>query len=376
MDDTSAKSSGAETKRSTRSNLRIRSFSFLAVVLLIAFIYSCAKDDALMTNNEANQSGLADLTSGKVKAGYEATNLVSDVAEYNPEIIDTNLVNAWGIAISPSGVFWISAADKHLSVIYNDEGETLRPPVTMDGYPTGQVFNGTTGFVIPNVGSARFIFVTEDGKITAWRTGNTAPTIIDDSDEGASYTGAELAMNDGQALLYVANHTEGSIDVYDSNWNELEGFSFTDPSLPTGATPFNIQLVFGMLYVTYDQTGSGVVDVYKTNGDFVSRFATGGTLNEPWGITNTPPEFGLGQAILVGNFGDGRINVYNKNGQFKGQLADVEGNVITIDGLWALEFTPGAFAGSADTDLYFTAGPDDEEHGIFGEIGFEGDAVQ
>ncbi|HEX5111535.1 MAG TPA: TIGR03118 family protein [Saprospiraceae bacterium] len=336
------------------------------------FTIGCMKDEDVLNLNEPNDKEKYDASHEgivKIKSHYEMTNLVSDVEEYNPEIIDPNLVNAWGIAISPTGVFWISAAETELSVVYNDEGETLRPPVTMDGEPTGQVFNPTTGFRIPMVGAARFIFVTEDGKITAWRSGNVAATMEDESDEGASYTGAELAMNGSQALLYVANVAGGEIAVYDTSWAELEGFEFEDPNLPAGASPFNIQLVYGNLYVTYVGPGGGLVNVFTTGGDFVKRFATGGTLSAPWGITNTPPEFGLGQSILVGNFGDGKINIYNKNGQFKGQLGDEDGPFV-IDGLWALEFTPAAFAGTGEVDLYFTAGPDNEEHGIFGEIEF------
>jgi uncharacterized protein (TIGR03118 family) len=371
MDETSAKGSGAVNQMTTRFNL-IRSIPFLLFLLIITFIFSCAKDDYLSMKNEGiNQTDMANVKDDKMKKGYEVTNLVADVVGYDAPIIDPNLVNAWGIALSATGVFWISAEGTNLSTIYNDEGMTLRPPVTMDGPPTGQVFNFSTGFEIPMVGVSRFIFVTEDGKITAWRTGNTAPTLVDNSGEGAVYTGAELAMNGGEALLYVANVGGGSIEVYDSEWNELEDFGFEDPSLPAGASPFNIQLVYGQLYVAYVGPGGGFVNVFETDGDFVERFATGGTLSAPWGITNTPPDFGLGQEILVGNFGDGRINVYNKNGNYKGQLADVEGNPIVIDGLWDLVFKPGAFDGTSDVDLYFTAGPENETHGLFGEIEFE-----
>jgi len=339
---------------------------FLLLIMFLFFNSGCSKLDNITPQN--NDS--LDYRGGdKVKHGYEVTNLVSDVEEYNPEIIDTNLINAWGIALSPSGVFWISAADAHLSVIYNDEGETLRPPVTMDGNPTGQVFNGTTGFVIPSVGAARFIFVTEDGKITAWRTGNTATTILDNGPTGAAYTGAELANDGTGTFLYVANVAQGRVDVYDENWTLVAGKPFHDPNAPAGS-PFNIRLIEGKLYVTYtgpDETG-GFVNIFDTKGNFVKRFATGGPLNGPWGITNTPPDFALGQSILIGNFADGLINIYNKNGQFKGQLGDEDGNAIVIEGLWALVFKPGAFDGTGDVDLYFTAGPDDEEHGLFGEI--------
>jgi uncharacterized protein (TIGR03118 family) len=336
--------------------------AFIMTILMFLFVVSCAKDDMMQDSN------LETRDDGKVRCCYEVTNLVSDVEEYNPEIIDPNLINAWGIAIGPTGAFWISAADAELSVIYDDEGHTLRPPVTMDGEPTGQVFNSTTGFVIPEVGAARFIFATEYGSITAWRTGNVATTMVDNSASGAVYTGIELASDATGNYLYVANVGQGRVDVFDSNWNQVSK-PFNDPA-PSAGSPFNINLIFGKLYVTYTGPGEsgGFVNIFNTNGSFVKRFATGGPLDAPWGITNTPPEFGLGQAILVGNFGDGRINVYNKNGQFKGQLGDEEGEVIAIDGLWALEFTAGAFAGTSEPDLYFTAGPDNEEHGIFGEI--------
>jgi uncharacterized protein (TIGR03118 family) len=372
MDDTAVNFSG-KTRLSRKSPIPNLFPLLLNMLLLLLFTLGCNKDDNLALENNIDESTTSNAAHDKIKAPYEVTNLVSDVSEYNPTIIDTNLVNAWGIAISPTGVFWISAAETELSVVYNDEGEALRPPVTMDGDPTGQVFNSTTGFTIPSLGASRFIFVTEDGKITAWRSGNTAMTMVDDSGEGASYTGVELARNGSENLLYVANVAEGSIDVYNDEWAEVEGYEFEDPNLPAGASPFNIQLVYGNLYVTYVGPGGGLVNVFNTNGDFIKRFATGGTLNAPWGITNTPPEFGLGQSILVGNFGDGRINVYNKNGQFKGQLGEDKDEPITIDGLWALEFLPSAFAGGTDFELYFTAGPDNEEHGIFGEIEFEGE---
>ena len=329
---------------------------------------SCAKDD--MVPLESPEAIASAAKPDKVKAGYEVTNLVADVAGYDAELIDPNLVNAWGVAIGSTGAFWISATGTDLSVIYDDDGNTLRPPVTMTGAPTGQVFNTTTGFGIPDVGVSRFIFVTEEGTITAWRTGNTAPTMVDNSAGDASYTGVEIAMSGGQPYLYIANVGEGEIEVYDANWNYVDDIEFEDPTLPAGARPFNVRLIDGQLWVTYVGPGGGFVNVFTTNGTFVRRFASGGTLAAPWGITKTPPEFGLGQAILVGNFGDGRINVYNKNGQFKGQLGDEEGNPIAIDGLWALIFEAGAFNRTEEVELYFTAGPDNETHGLFGEIEF------
>src|SRR5678816_2169883 len=142
MDDTAAKSSGY-FRLIRKSGIPNQLPILLAMLFFLLLLFGCAKEDNLALQND--MATTSDVAGDKIKAHYEVTNLVSDVSEYNPEIIDTNLVNAWGIAISPTGVFWISAADKQRSVVYNDEGETLRPPVTMDGEPTGQVFNPTTG---------------------------------------------------------------------------------------------------------------------------------------------------------------------------------------------------------------------------------------
>ena len=359
----------SEVRTRTTHQKSLFSFSsFLMVLMFLLFNAGCTKDDALAPSTDPSVDTRSSLE--KIRLGYEVTNLVADVEGYDAAIIDPNLVNAWGIAISPNGAFWISAAETELSTIYSDEGVTLRPPVTMEGEPTGQVFNGAPGFVIPTVGSARFIFATEYGTITAWRTGNVATTMIDRSAMGAGYTGLELASDGGQNFLYAANVAQGSIDVFDTAWNYVATKPFIDPNLPAGSSPFNIRLISGLLYVTYVGPGGGLVNIFTTGGTFVKRFATGGLLSAPWGITNIPPDFGQGQGILVGNFGDGRINIYNKLGHFKGQLGDEDGNPITIDGLWALTFEAGAFDGSEEPDLYFTAGPENETHGIFGEIEF------
>ncbi|HZV68970.1 MAG TPA: TIGR03118 family protein [Saprospiraceae bacterium] len=332
-------------------------------LLLVLFSSGCTDESVLPANDDLDNRG------GTTAGGYfKQTNLVSDVAEYNANIIDPNLVNAWGIAIGSTGAFWISAAETELSVIYDDEGVTLRPPVTMEGDPTGQVFNATTDFMIPNEGAARFIFATEYGTVTAWRTGDIAPTFIDNSADSASYTGIEIASDGAANYLYLANVAKGTIDVYDGSWRNVTTMPFRDPNLPVGAKPFNIRLIDGRLFVTYVNNGGGLVNMFSTSGVFLKRFATGGPLSAPWGITKTPTDFALGGAMLIGNFGDGRINIYNAYGQYKGQLTNELGKPIEIDGLWALVFKEGSFNGTEDPDLYFTAGPDHEEHGLFGEI--------
>ncbi len=315
-------------------------------------------------------------------SGYQQINLVADVDGYGAAIIDPNLVNAWGIAIAPSGPLWISANHTGLSTIYNRTGATLRPPVTIldgEGAPTGQVFNSTTSFVIPDNGlPAKFIFAGEDGTITAWNGGNNAGKVGGNPAGDAVYKG--LAMgNDGTGnFLYATNFKGQKIDVFDSTFNYVTDKPFEDHFLPAGYGPFNIRNINGKLYVTYAKLkgpdnqddekgpGNGYIDVFSMKGKLLKRFASRGALNSPWGIvqavsgiTNVP------NAILVGNFGDGRINVYEANGDFIGPLRDVNNKPIVIDGLWAIENNvPGGDA----NQLFFTAGPAEEEHGLFGYL--------
>lgn len=345
--------------------------AFLTSILFAFMIAGCSDEEGVLTDNYSATAAGSGTGKGSGTGGtllqnaYEVTNLVADVADYHPMRIDPDLINAWGIAIGPTGAFWISAADSELSVIYDDEGNALRKPVYMEGEPTGQVYNNTDGFVIPNLGPAKFIFATEYGTITAWYQGDTAVTIVDNSAEGASYTGLELT-SDGNLL--VANVAEGEVEVIDRNWNYVDTKPFINPKLPVGAKPFNVREIDGSIYVTYEAPAGSVVGLFDMSGNFIKNFTEGANLRSPWGITKTPDAFGLGGAFLVGNFGDGRISIITPDGYFKGFLTDEMGQTIMIDGLWDLVFTDGAFNGTADPDLYFTAGPAMETHGIFGEI--------
>jgi len=321
---------------------------------------------------------------------FEQVNLVGDNDEYSPATVDANLVNAWGISFPTSGPAWVSANVTGKTGIYSGLGSPLAfSPVSIPGagnsavgHPTGQVFNGGSGFRLPNGGSARFIFASDDGTISGWNGGATAIKKVDDSPD-ASYLGLAIASDGTNTFLYAANFAEGEIDTYDTSWNEVNK-SFTDPNLPEGYSPFNIQNVGGKLYVMYAKVGPdgdeihhegfGVVDIYNPDGSFVKRFATFGQLNAPWGVAKPPAGFwGAGadaqDVILIGNFGDGRINAFNSNGDFLGQLR-AHGNPIVIDGLWGIAFATSASAAQhIDPNfLYFAAGPDDETHGLFGYI--------
>ena len=195
------------------------------------------------------------------------------------------------------------------------------------------------------------------------------------------YQGTPVASTGGHEYLYAANFRAGNIDVLkgDGGAPDLTG-KFTDPGLPAGFAPFNVRSLAGKLYVTYamqDATkhddvpgaGLGFVDVFDLQGNFLSRVGSQGTLNSPWGLEIAPPEFGpLAGDLLVGNFGDGRINAFDLNGNvFEGQLAQSPGNPLSIDGLWALTVGNNGSGGSGDK-LYFTAGPDGESHGLFGLV--------
>lgn len=315
-------------------------------------------------------------------AGYHQTNLVADVAGYDAARIDPALVNPWGISFSATSPLWISAAGTSVSVIYDKNGMDRIPPVTIQngkGSPTGQVFNGTTGFVIPGTNKpGRFIFAGEDGTITAWNGGTMATLVADRSHEGAVYKGLAMA-NDGTGnFLYATNFKAGKIDVFDSTFTYVTGKPFWDKSIPADYGPFNIRLINGNLYVTYAKhqapdniddkkgRGNGYVNIFNTKGQLIKRFASRGALNSPWGIVpSIPGSSAIGDAILIGNFGDGLINVYTNNGDFVGSLKDDMGHNIVIDGLWAIENN----IYTADPEhLYFTAGPANETHGLFGYL--------
>jgi uncharacterized protein (TIGR03118 family) len=317
--------------------------------------------------------------------GYEQTNLVSDTAGYGAAIIDPGLVNAWGLATAPSGPIWISDNNAGLSTIYSKSGMTLIPPVTIPapdspagGTPTGIVFNSTTDFMIWNnkAGQAsKFIFATEDGTIAAWGGGKAATIVADHSKDNAVYKGLALTKNGSSNFLYATNFRAATIDVFDGNFNRVSGMHFLDPAIPAGFSPFNISNINGMLYVTYAKQnaekhddvaghGNGFVSIFRPDGSLVKRFASRGTLNSPWGIVEARIGFwnDSTNVILVGNFGDGRINAFDTQGQFLGQLSD-EGRPISIDGLWSLA---NNLPTASPDQLFFTAGPAKETHGLFG----------
>ncbi len=322
---------------------------------------------------------------------YEQHNLVSDGA-VPADLVDAALVNAWGLVASGTSPWWVADNGADLSTLYDgNTGAKQALTVSVPGAPTGVVFNGGTGFAVSNgtaTAAARFIFATEEGTILGWSPAvalTQAVVAVDNSAGGAVYKGLAIASTAAGDRLYAANFHAGTVDVFDAGFHPVSA-GFSDVALPSGYAPFGIRNLGGTIYVTYalqdaDKkddvagVGHGFVNAFDTDGHLLRRVASRGRLNSPWGLALAPPDFGqFGGNLLVGNFGDGHINAFDlqrfeANGELqeRGQLHAANGPPVTIDGLWALAFGNGASAGPTNA-LFFTAGPFDEEHGLFGKL--------
>jgi len=336
---------------------------------------------------------------------YTQTNLVSD-GSVPAATISNNLINPWGIGHSATSPFWISDNGTGVTTVFDGAGNLVpiaghdaitiaAPPGQDTSAPTGQVFNiAGSGFDITANGVTApsvFLFATEDGTISGW-----APTVdsgssvlaVDNSQggNGAVYKGLAIGTTDQGTFLYAANFRNGTVDVFDSNFNQVD--SFTDPNVPPGYAPFNVQVLDNKLYVTFalqdaakhDDVagpGHGFVDAFDLNGNMLDQVASRGVLNSPWGLDIAPKGFGqFSGDLLVGNFGDGAIDAFNpKTDKFLGQLLGSDGNPLQIQDLWALTNGTGS-AGTNPSAVYFTAGGQDEQHGLFGSLAATGDLSQ
>jgi uncharacterized protein (TIGR03118 family) len=316
--------------------------------------------------------------------------LVSDQPGVAPNT-DPNLVNAWGLASSATSPWWVADNETNKSTLYRgSDGVPFPPPpasplvVNVHNAPTGTVFNPTTGFVLPTGGKALFLFDTEEGKVLGWNGAQgTNAVVVADLADGAIYKGLAIADTAAGPRLYAADFHNARVDVFNGSFGLVPNSGFVDPTLPSGYAPFGIQTIGDRVFVTYGKQdadaedevagqGKGFVDAYDTAGNLLGRVAQHGQLNAPWGLAVAPDSFGpFAGDLLVGNFGDGEINAYAElgNGHFehRGELRDPSGKSLSIDGLWALEVGQGGNNGPAGT-LFFTAGPDDESHGLFGQI--------
>jgi uncharacterized protein (TIGR03118 family) len=370
-----------------------------SVVLLAALVALLAA----IAFSGAARSASAD--GGGIAVGsYLQTNLVSDVPGLAAHT-DPNLKNPWGTSVGPGSPIWVSDNHAGVTTLYDGAGNPQprvvaipAPPsagIGAVGAPTGQAFNtfdpSSSDVVISKngvSGPAFFVFATEDGTIAGWNPNvdNTHAVIAVDrsnatdsaGDVGANYKGLALVTTPKGKFIYATSFRFGTVDVFDSHFNLVN--SFTDPTVPAGFAPFGIHNIGGNLYVTFAKQGpgkadddarpgNGFVDVFAPNGDLLQRLASRGKLDSPWAVTLAPPTFGaFGGDILVGNFGNGRINAYDPTGgKLQGELKRPGGGPVAIDGLWGLRFAP-ATPGAGPNTLFFTAGLNDEADGLFGTI--------
>ena len=319
---------------------------------------------------------------------FQITGLVSDQASAGAATTDANLVNAWGLAYGPRTDFWVANQGSATSPVYDGLGNKPAVPVVVSvpmlpahvmASPTGMVFNGAAAFA-----GDEFIVASLEGCICGWSAGTTMTRRVDNSPSAAIYTGLAQGAVGTTTYLFAANLASGTVDVFDATYApiSLGTAAFVDPTLPAGFSPYNVQVLAGNLYVTYAQhapaalretpgAGLGYVSVFSLDGTFVRRIASGGALNAPWGLAIAPAGFGaFGGALLVGNFGDGHITAFDATtGAQLGQLSDANNAPLAIPGLWALSFGNDASAGSS-RQLYVTAGPQAESHGLFATISY------
>jgi uncharacterized protein (TIGR03118 family) len=316
-------------------------------------------------------------TAARAGSVYQQTNLVSDLTTVGAANIDPNLKNPWGISFSNASPFWVSDQRTGVATLYNGAGVpqpatplivTIPPAAgTGGGSPTGTVNNGTTDFKLtPAANStAAFLFATLNGEISGWNpTVNPTNAVNEVTTPGASYTGLALANNGTQNQLYAVDNAAGAghstINVFGPTFAPATSAGFVDPSLPAGFTPYNIQLINGKLFVTYEgpnQAPTGLIDVYDTKGNFLQRFSSDSHLEQPWGMALAPSTFGqFGGDLLVGNKANGQINAFDPTtGAFLGTLMNASGQPIANPGLWGLAFGTGSQGFDPNT-LYFTAG--------------------
>jgi uncharacterized protein (TIGR03118 family) len=375
-----------------------RTAAAFAVGVCALSIAACGGGGSSDSNSQMTQ---------QTTSGFTDTALVSNNGGVvaTATTIDANLSNPWGLATAPGLPFWIADNNSNLATLYSGTGTIQTKEVTgsntvgiaipasaagVPANPNGQVYNGAGGFLIPTSKgqeTALFIFDGEGGTIAAWAqdSGATAVTAYDDGvvngTKHAVYKGLALGNVNGESFLYATDLHNNKIDVFDTKFTKpaaMQG-KFIDPAIPNGFVPFGIVALENQLYVTYTMrdtalhdevlgAGLGYVDIFDFNGNFMNRFASAGVLNAPWGIAVAPEGFGsLDGDVLIGNFGDGTINIFAPDGTSMGPLTVVNGGALAIPGLWSLVFGDGD-SDKPLTTLFYTAGFANQTNGVFGSI--------
>jgi len=298
---------------------------------------------------------------------------------------DSHLVNAWGLAASAEGPWWVANEGTSTSTLYSGDGKKQALTVAVPGGPTGVVFNGGDGFVVRGNGRsapARFIYACDDGMIRGW-----APTVpdgwskqavvaVDTGASGTLFRGVTIA----RGKLYATDFHNDRILVFDSKWRPVvRPGAFVDRQKPDWYTPFGIQAIGDRIFVTYaspapvngnDSPQGGYVDEFDLDGRLLAHVGRTDELDQPWGIALAPRGFGrFGGDLIVANFGSGKINAYRRDGDgwtYEGRLP------ATLDGVWGIAFGTGGMSGSRTT-LFYAAGPHEwlgaTESNVGGELG-------
>jgi len=314
-------------------------------------------------------------------AAFSVTRLVSDRAR-GARNRDASLVNAWGLAATPTGPWWVANEARNTSTLYAGDGHKQALTVQVPCGPTGVAASTGKGFVVHGGGAsgpARFVYACEDGTIRAWSPtvpkgwSKEAVVAYDDGPTGAVFRGVAIAGG----RLYAADFHNDRIVVLDSQWRRLPA-RFHDPSIPAWYSPFNVRALGGRVFVTYaspapvngnDAPHGGYVDEFSLDGRLLGRVR--GDLDEPWGIALAPPGFGrFGGDLVVANFGGGKIDAYRR----VGRRWRFDGHVARVPGVWGIDFGNGHMAGPRTT-LFFAAGPhrwrgasELDVHGLLGAV--------
>jgi uncharacterized protein (TIGR03118 family) len=319
----------------------------------------------------------AGFASAAEKNSYTATILVGNESDEGFPVVDPKLVNAWGIAASPMGPWWVANNGSDSSTLYNGAGAKLSLEVEVPVAPTGEVWYGGSQFLLANGEHAVFMWATESGTLLGWNGGSGTTAEVMFTDPGSIYKG--LAIHGD--TLFTTDFTSCEVEAIDGTFEEFDtAGGFEDDTIPAGYCPFGIQAVGDSIFVTYalksgiDDVagqGHGFVREFDTDGNLIAAVADHGQLNSPWGVAPAPSDFGrFSGCLLVGNFGDGTINAYCKDSEdewhFGGTLRSGKSPLV-IDGLWGIGFGNDHASGDHNV-LYFAAGPDDEENGYFGKI--------
>jgi uncharacterized protein (TIGR03118 family) len=318
---------------------------------------------------------------------YAQTNLVSDLAGY-AFATDTNMMGAWGMAHSPTGLWAVTTTFGGVALMVNGAGQPQSTVITIPQrqpiFSTGIAYNSGAGFQVSRNVPAQFLMATLNGTIVGWSPNQSDPSvavIVVNNFGTAGYAGLTLAQQRGQDFLYVANFQQNRIDVFDASFAPvgMPSTAFKDKQVPPELAPFNVQAISNLLYVTYASTnvfagglgpGRGFVSVYNPEGVLIRGLQYGFWMNAPWGVVQAPANFGhLSNRLLVGMFGSGVIAAFDPtNGKFVDFLRNKNLLPLIISrGLWQLEFGNGRAAGPTDT-LYFAT---DFQFGInfYGLIG-------